>query len=152
MYWNGKDLDVFMAQKEYIDTAIVPLTKLDGSIEGIKQSASATDFLLSLTNFIEQQFKGRIVMLPPMLYTDANNATELLNAIHQELEKAGFKFVFFMTSDHAWTQNKEQKEVIWLPSIPLESMDQKMKNSVLGDQLRQIIPILSQKWAQLEAY
>ncbi|MBQ0139433.1 MAG: YpiF family protein [Kurthia sp.] len=146
MYWNGKDLDIFLQQKEYIDTAIVPLTKLDGSQEGMKQSASATEFLLSLTNFIEQQFKGRIVMLPPMLYSAAMPQQQLIELISEELKKAGFKYIFFLTSDHAWTAYQEQHEIIWLPSIPLESMDQRMKTSVLEDQLRQIIPIFSQKW------
>lgn len=146
MYWNGNDLNVFLNQKEYIDTAIVPLTKLDGSAEGINQSASSTEFLLSLTNFIEQQFKGRIVMMPPTLYTAAMPCEILLENIDQELHKAGFKYIFYITSDHYWTTLQELYNIIWLPSIPLESMDQKLKNSVLSDQLRQIIPIFSQKW------
>lgn len=150
MYWNGKDLNVFMEQKDYIDTAIVPLTKLDGSAEGIRQSASAADFLLSLTNSIEQQFKGRLVILPPMLYTAVMTTEENLKSIHSELEKAGFKYIFFVTSDHAWQVFKEQYSIIWLPSIPLESMDNKMKNSVLSDQIRQIVPVFSQKWAELQ--
>lgn len=146
MYWNGKDLNIFLQQKEYIDTAIVPLTKLDGSSEGIKQSASATEFLLSLTNFIEQQFKGRIVMLPPMLYSAKMPHQQLIESVSEELKAAGFKYIFFLTSDHMWTAYQEQHEIIWLPSIPLESMDQRMKTAVLEDQLRQIIPIFSQKW------
>ena len=146
MFWNGKDLEQFMAHKEFIDTAIVPLPKLDGSMEGIKQSASSSDFLWSLTNFIEQQFKGRVVVTPPVLYTAAMDQQLLLQNIAEQLEIAGFKHTFFVSSDHAFSSFNQQYNVIWLPSIPLESMDQKMKQSVLGDQLRQIIPIFSQKW------
>lgn len=151
MYWNGKDLDVFLQQKEYIDTAIIPLIRLDGSQEAIKQSASASDFVLSLTNAIEQQFKGRLFMIPPLLYTAAMVSEEILENFTAELEKAGFKYILFVTSDHDWQSKKEQNHVIWLPSIPLESMDSKMKNAVLSDQIRQVIPILSQTWSQVEA-
>lgn len=146
MYWNGKDIEIFTAQKEFIDTAIVPLTKLSGALDQIKQSASSAEFLMSLTAFVEQQFKGRIVMLPPLLYTAAMNQADLLGKIHEELQVAGFKYIFFMTTDHSWTSLNDLYDLLWLPSIPLESMDQKMKQAVLGDQLRQIIPILSQKW------
>lgn len=41
----------------------------------------------------------------------------------------------------------EDQNVIWFPSIPLDSMDQKMKISVLEDQLRQLIPLFAKKWA-----
>ena len=41
----------------------------------------------------------------------------------------------------------DEHDVIWTPSVPLDSMDQKMRNSVLEDQLRQLIPIFAKKWA-----
>ena len=47
---------------------------------------------------------------------------------------------------------EEEKNVIWIPSIPLESMDQKMKNSILEDQLRQLIPIFAKRWANSDIY
>lgn len=146
MYWNGKDIELFVTQKEFIDTVIVPLTKLTGAIEQIKQSATAAEFLISLTTFLEQQFKGRVVMMSPMIYTATMNQGEILEKIHEELEIAGFKYIYFMTTDPSWTEKNDQYNILWLPSIPLASMDQKMKQAVLSDQLRQIIPILSQKW------
>ena len=61
MYFNASDVTLFMAQKEFIDTAIVPLVTVDLNPEKMKQSGTEADFLLSLTSFIEQQFKGRII-------------------------------------------------------------------------------------------
>lgn len=60
-----KDVEQFQAQKQFIDTAIVPLVQLDFSDQGMKQSSSASEYLMTLTNFIEQQFKGRLLLLPP---------------------------------------------------------------------------------------
>lgn len=148
MYWTSKDIEEFLKQKEFIDTALVPLVLLEGKNLGIKQSASGAEFLMSLTNFIEQQFKGRIVLTSPITYTKVMSKESLISAIQEELLAAGFKYIFFITSDHDWNQFMINYDIIWLPSIPLSDMDQKVKQSVLSDQLRQVIPMLSQKWSK----
>jgi len=57
--------------------------------------------------------------------------------------------VFFITCDHSWTNIGDIVNIIWLPAIPLESMDASVKKSILEDQLRQVVPMLSTKWAQI---
>lgn len=148
MFWTSKDIEEFTKQKEYIDTAVVPLVMIDGTDLGIKQSVSGAEFLMSLTNFIEQQFKGRIVLSPPITYTKSMSRKELITVIHDELMTAGFKYIFFVTSDHEWNQITPDYDIIWLPSIPLGDMDQKVRQSVLSDQLRQVVPMLSSKWSK----
>ena len=147
MHWNGKDSSVFQAQKEYIDTAVVPLTLIDGSEQGFQFAASAADFTLSLANIIENQFKGRIVLFPSFSYTKNQDKLTLYNQWKEELNKAEFKHVFFITSDKEWSSLGEEKNIFWTPSVPLDSMDQKLRNSVLEDQLRQLIPTFAKKWA-----
>ena len=39
-------------------------------------------------------------------------------------------------------------EVIWLPSIPLESMDPSLRQTIIEDQLRQVLPRFTEKWAE----
>lgn len=149
MYFNANDVTSFMAQKEFIDTAIVPLVAIDLTSEKIKQSGAEADFLLSLTSFVEQQFKGRLLLLPPFSYSTILKNEELPQQLESQLHNAGFKHVFFITCDHFWTNIGDVVNVIWLPAIPLESMDKGVKNSILEDQLRQVIPTLSTKWAQI---
>ncbi|MFJ7734827.1 DUF2487 family protein [Lysinibacillus sp. NPDC097287] len=148
MYFNAKDITDFMAQKDFIDTAIVPLVSVDLTNEKIKQSGAEADFLLSLTAFVEQQFKGRLLVMPPFSYSAVMKDEEMPKVLETQLHNAGFKHVFFITCDHFWTNFGETVNVIWLPAIPLESMDKGVKNSILEDQLRQVIPIFSTKWAQ----
>ncbi|GGA25730.1 DUF2487 family protein [Psychrobacillus lasiicapitis] len=147
MHWNGKDSAVFQAQKEYIDTAVIPLIVIDGSEHGFGFAASAADYTLSLANLIENQFKGRIVLFPSFSYTTGQDKQSLLEIWKEELLKADFKYIFFITSDREWSTMGDEHDVIWTPSVPLDSMDQKMRNSVLEDQLRQLIPIFAKKWA-----
>lgn len=148
MYFNAKDITDFMAQKEFIDTAIVPLVVVDLAGEKMKQSGAEADFLLSLTAFIEQQFKGRLLVMPPFSYSAVMKMEEMPKQLETQLHNAGFKHVFFITCDHFWTNIGETVNVVWLPAIPLESMDKGVKNSILEDQLRQVIPVFSTKWAQ----
>jgi len=149
MYFNANDVTSFMAQKEFIDTAIVPLVSIDLTSEKIKQSGVEADFLLSLTSFVEQQFKGRLLLLPPFSYSTILKNEEMPQQLESQLHNAGFKHVFFITCDHFWTNIGDVVNVIWLPAIPLESMDKGVKNSILEDQLRQVIPTFSTKWAQI---
>lgn len=149
MHWNGKDSVIYQAQKEFIDTAVIPLIQIDGSDEGFQFAASAADFTLSLANVIENQFKGRIVLFPSFSYTKRQDKQSVFEAWQEELNKASFKHIFYVTSDREWSTmgEDEDKNIIWIPSVPLDSMDQKMRNSVLEDQLRQLIPIFAKKWA-----
>ena len=149
MYFNANDVTSFMAQKEFIDTAIVPLVSIDLTSEKMKQSGAEADFLLSLTSFIEQQFKGRLILLPPFSYSASMKNEELPQQLESQLHNAGFKHVFFITCDHFWTNIGDVVNIIWLPAIPLESMDKGVKNTILEDQLRQVIPIFSTKWSQI---
>lgn len=148
MHWNGKDSAVFLAQKEYIDTAVIPLILIDGSEHGFQFAASAADFTLSLANVIENQFKGRIVLFPSFSYTRSQDKQLVMKIWKDEINQVGFKHIFFVTSDRDWSTMGEAENVIWTPSVPLDSMDQKMRNSVLEDQLRQLIPIFATKWAK----
>ncbi|MGE7808706.1 YpiF family protein [Lysinibacillus capsici] len=149
MYFNANDVTSFMAQKDFIDTAVVPLVSIDLSSEKMKQSGAEVDFVMSLTSFIEQQFKGRLLVMPPFSYMTTLKNDDLPQQLEAQLHNAGFKHVFFITCDHNWTKSGEIVNMIWLPAIPLESMDASVKKSILEDQLRQVIPMLSTKWAQI---
>ncbi|MER1985425.1 MAG: DUF2487 family protein [Solibacillus sp.] len=148
MHFNVKDLEQFQAQKQFIDTAIVPLVHIDLTMAGMQQSGSAVDYLLSLTNFIEQQFRGRIVLLPYFSYTTTSRDNEFPSKLEEELLESGFKTIIFISCDHYWQSFKDKLNIIWLPSIPLESMDKTVKQRILEDQLKQVVPVLTNAWNQ----
>ena len=145
--FNVHDMTTFQQQKDFIDTAIVPLVHLDFSVQELLQSSAAANYLLSLTNYIEQQFKGRVVLLPPVCYTVLLRSKELIDNVQLELENAGFKHIFYITSDVSWRKLGEGHTVIWLPAIPLESMDQNIRSSILEEQLKQIVPQMVKEWS-----
>lgn len=148
MYYTPSDVMQFMANKQFIDTAVVPLVSISFEEQKSKHLSSAADFLMALTNFIEQQFKGRLMVLPPFTYFDENEQMINIDLIHAQLQTAGFKHIFFMTSDNLWVKCNNSRDVIWLPAIPLESMDKAVKQRILEDQLNQVIPTFTASWAK----
>ena len=148
MHFTGRDIDHYIQQQEYVDTAVVPLVQLDLSQNGLKQSASASDYLQSLTNLLEKQFKGRILLFPPVAYSKSGDRARLGGELNSELANTGFKHVFYMTTDAEWRTFEELNNVLWLPAIPTENMDQSFKLSVMEDQLRQVLPLFIKEWSK----
>lgn len=148
MNWNAQDMDTYLQQKEYIDTLLVPLLPIETSLENIKSSSSATEFLMYLSTYLETQFKGRMMLMPPFTYTQSTDLKEMANVLAIDFEKLPFKHVFYLTTDRNWNELKLDGELIWLPSIPLESMDKQLKQTIIEDQLRQVLPTLTKKWSE----
>ncbi len=146
MNWNSKDLDTYFQQKEYIDTLLVPLLKIDTTPEQLKASTSSTEFLMHLSNFIETQFKGRMMVMPPFTYTQSTSLNEMGEVLQKDLQQLEFKHIFYLTTDREWTDVETYGEMIWIPSIPLESMDKQLRQTIIEDQLRQVLPTLTKKW------
>ena len=142
MNYNTSDLDVFLQQKEFIDTAVVPLLPIDFSAEKGKQYASAALYITSLVNYVEKQFKGRIFVTPSFSYF--HNIE--LKGIYENLVTAGFKHVLFVTTDQIYAKKTEDYDILWLPAIPLESMDIEVVMRILQDQLQFVIPKLTEVW------
>lgn len=147
MYWNSKDISNFLEQKEFVDTAIIPLLLVDGRATYIKQNTGNADFLMALTASIENSFKGRVVLMPPVSYTIKANRGKIGAEWVDMLNEAGFKHLFFVTCDGLWVKEASDLNVIYIPAIPLEDMDQKLRQSILEDQMRQVIPVFASRWA-----
>lgn len=148
MNWKAQDLDTYMQQKMYIDTLLVPLLQIDTATDRAKNSASSAEFLMHLTNFIEGQFKGRMMVLPPLSYTQSTDYEQFAATINKDFAETEFKHIIYLTTDRNWVDVEMAGEVIWLPSIPLESMEPKLRQSVIEDQLRQVLPTFTKKWSE----
>lgn len=148
MKWTPHDIDTYLQQHMYIDTIIIPLLKVDLSIDSMKNSASAHDFLMHMMTYVETQFKGRLMVAPLFSYTAHTDLHEMAIQIETSLTNAAFKHCFFFTSDPAWNTVEMGGTLIWVPSIPLDHMDSSLKQTILEDQLRQILPILTEKWSR----
>ncbi|WP_180954470.1 YpiF family protein [Bacillus sp. V5-8f] len=150
MKWTPRDLKTFDDAKEYIDTVVVPLIPV--SLQNDRnQSASMYEFIDRLTGSIENQFKGRVMLMPPLSYLASGEIEQKMEAVHswrKELES--FKYIYFITSDNEWKAYEQDFEgtLIWMPSIPLEHLDEGQARSMIVDQARQIFNLFTRKWKE----
>lgn len=150
MKWVAKDIEVYLGAKEYVDTVVLPLLPVSFA-DDIKQTASMTEFITLLSGQLERQFKGRLLMLPGFSYIKTESEEKLLETVNHwgaEFVKQGFKHVFFVTSDSDWKAKEDKLDgsLIWLPFLPLEHMDKNYLNSILEDQVKQMISLFIKKW------
>jgi hypothetical protein len=152
MKWVASDIEMYQKAAEYVDTAIIPLLPVSFD-EDMKQSASMAEFIGILTAQLEKQFKGRIFLMPGLVYVKgAPGSLEMLQDWENTLLDKQFKHVFFVTSDINWRQYENQVSgtVLWLPSLPLEHMQEQQKVSIVEDQVKQLLSIFTEKWKQAE--
>lgn len=154
MKWVSEDIDMYLKSKEYVDTIVLPLYPISFGEEMMK-SADMTEFISLVAVQLERQFKGRIILLPGFTYIKKENVDESFNQLLQwekELLEKDFKHVFYLTSDSDWKLQEESLsgDLIWLPTIPMQSMDQQYRNTILEDQVKQMLKIFIQKWQKIE--
>ncbi|PWW30347.1 uncharacterized protein DUF2487 [Cytobacillus oceanisediminis] len=150
MKWISQDMDMFLKEKQYVDTAVLPLLPVSFG-DDIKQSVAMTEFISLLSVQLERQFRGRLIMLPGYAYLKSASEDKLVSGLgewEEELKSEGFKHIFHLTSDSMWKALEDRLEggLIWLPSLPLEHMDENYKNSILEDQVKQLLTLFVQKW------
>ncbi|MCM3453496.1 YpiF family protein [Heyndrickxia oleronia] len=149
MKWNGKDIDLYLKEKQFIDTAVVPLLPIAIGSE-MKQAASQGEFIELLSLHLERQFKGRLLLFPAFTYLNTledHQQMDMLLNWEVKLKESGFAHIFYITSDISWReQEKTEGKLIWTPSIPLEHMEEQYKHSILEDQVKQLINIIVKQW------
>ncbi|MCQ6273889.1 YpiF family protein [Bacillus sp. V3B] len=150
MKWNTEDIDVYIKAKEYVDTIVLPLYPISLD-DQIKKTAEMTEFITLLSGQLERQFKGRLMMLPGFTYLKSKSEDELYKDLlewEKEFFENDFKHVYYITSDSDWKkiENNLEGSLIWLPTIPLQQMDEHYRNTILEDQVKQLFSLFVQRW------
>ncbi|MEH7276791.1 YpiF family protein [Neobacillus vireti] len=150
MKWVSKDVETYLTAKEYVDTAVIPLISVSFGNE-MKQSASSTEFITLLTNYLERQFTGRLMLFPPFTFLKSDDLEDVFGKLKNweaNIEKNDFKYIFYITSDSDWKkyEKKLTGPLIWLPSLPLEHLNDSQKVSMIESQVKQLLSLFTQKW------
>ncbi|MEW9500202.1 YpiF family protein [Jeotgalibacillus marinus] len=150
MLWNAKEVGMYIQEKAYIDTVIVPLLPISFS-GNTKQEAEQAEFITLLTTLLEKQFKGRMMLIPPFTYMNIEKKEDKVRKLQNwcnELKNQEFEHVVCLTSDPMWKEVEQDfhASLLWMPSIPLEHMDEKYKQKIVDDQVNQLVKIIVQKW------
>ncbi|MFC3882708.1 YpiF family protein [Bacillus songklensis] len=150
MKWITEDVDMFLKERDYVDTVLIPMIPLDFKTN-VKSTAAMGEYIFALTQEMERQFKGRVMLLPSFTYLKGENVQTYKNEIVkwvQHLQEQGFQHIFLMTSDNEWREIELelQSMLLWLPALPLENLDAQYKFKVIQEQVKQLIPLFIDKW------
>ena len=150
MKWMTKDVDMFLKEKDYVDTALIPMIPFNFK-ENTKSTAAMAEYISALTGEMERQFKGRLMLLPPFAYLQSTDIQDYKSEVAKwtsHLSMQGFKHIFLMTSDSEWRKVEEelQSTLLWLPALPLENLDEEYKRQIIQEQVKQLIPLFIEKW------
>jgi hypothetical protein len=150
MKWITEDVDMFLKEKDYVDTALLPIVPFDFKTN-VQSTAAMGEYILVLTQEMERQFKGRLLLLPSFTYLKGKDIQIYKNEIVkwvQHLKEQGFQHIFLMTSDNEWRKVEQdlQNMLLWLPALPLENLDDQYKFKVIQDRVKQLIPLFIEKW------
>ncbi|WP_409301370.1 YpiF family protein [Peribacillus sp. SCS-155] len=150
MRWTPKEIDAFNQAKEYIDTIMIPLIPVSID-QDMKQSASIHNFINILTMSVEQQFRGRILLMPQLSYLSSSPVEDKLGLVRSwKQEASGFKHVLFITSDIEWKRHEGVLggSLLWIPSMPLEHLADDQARTLVNDQVRQLSDVFSKMWSK----
>ncbi|WP_050615419.1 YpiF family protein [Bacillus testis] len=149
MKWTAKDMEMYSNAKEYVDTVILPLVGIDFRR---LQSGSEADYITILAQEIERQFKGRVLLLPAMIYNAGEESAK--KQVQAEewvrlLTEEGFAHVFLLTGDPFWKKEAKEldEQLITLPAVPLETMDESYKRDIIAEQVKKTLNMIIEKWA-----
>ncbi|WP_210365477.1 YpiF family protein [Bacillus sp. REN3] len=152
MKWIAADIEMYEKAAEYVDTAIIPLFPISFD-DDMKGFAGMAEFASLLTTQLEKQFKGRIFLLPGFSYIRDNpNNLHALQGWENSLLDKQFKYIFHITCDSSWKQHEKDLagSLIWIPSLPLEHMQEQQKISIVEDQVKQLLGLFTQKWHEVK--
>lgn len=152
MNWNAKDIQIYLEEKDYIDTVVIPLLPITFGAN-MKHSAEKGEFIQLLSIYFERQFKGRMLVLPPYTYLEGpvGENGELKTWV-EKAKQIGFSHVFLLTSDKYWKESEEDwgGTLFHIPSVPLEHMDDQYKHSIMESQLKLLMDDVIQAWQKGE--
>ncbi|SFP42204.1 YpiF family protein [Salibacterium halotolerans] len=153
MRWSTEDIPSFVKERQYVDTALLPLLPVEFG-DGIRQSAAMTEFITIMTAELERQFRGRILLAPSYTYLAADGAntpqTEELNRWIETMKKEKLKHIILLTADSSWKKIEYELDafLVWMPLVPLENLDAAYKKQVISEQIKQLLPVVMDKWKE----
>jgi hypothetical protein len=109
MKWELTTADQFIEAKEYIDTAIVPLIRIELG-EQFKPSLKNSTWITGVASGIESKLMGRVMLFPVYSYTGLEKEEHLisnLNTYANHLQQHGFENVIFLTHNQIARSVKE---------------------------------------------
>ncbi|WP_226657466.1 YpiF family protein [Pseudalkalibacillus hwajinpoensis] len=150
MKWTEADIALFEKEKEYVDTAVLPLVPISMT-NNMKTTVSMGEYISIISSELERQLKGRLLLLPAFTYLSSEEQAttkDRLKKVEEELMLGGIQHIITLTADVNWKQVEDQvsSALLWMPAIPLEHMDEQYKMETVSAQVKQVLQFVTNTW------
>lgn len=148
MKWELTTADQFIEAKEYIDTAIVPLIKIELG-EQFKPALINSTWLTGVASGVEGQLMGRVMLFPVYSYTGLEKEDHLianLNTYTTHLQQHGFKNVIFLTHIPMGISMKEQLKAEFISVAPEHPESLDISSDEVSKRSQEMVPKIIAFW------
>ncbi|MDK6862696.1 MULTISPECIES: DUF2487 family protein [Nosocomiicoccus] len=142
MLYNYQDLSLIQDEIEFVDTAIIPVIDIDITNRR-QENANNIELMQHVIYLLEKQLKGRLLITP--LFSVINNDVSHVSDYGAQLKEFGFKHVVVLTVN---PRDINDLELIKLNSIPLETMEPDVMQSLVKDEMTNVLKQIIQFWNQ----
>lgn len=154
MKWKKTDLEKYIQEKQYIDTLLIPLLPISFSTDQqLASQAFQNELLTILTNGLEQNLAGRVLLTPTYHYLKLNNKIreDEMNRLNEWIKNAQnepFKHYFLITHDLAWKKEERALDgtLLWIPTVTSGDIQSEEINRFTRDQLEQLVELIRSYW------
>ncbi|MFA1820720.1 YpiF family protein [Virgibacillus oceani] len=152
MKWKKEDLSRYIQAKEYIDTVIIPLIPFQFTDEhNLERNAFQSEVLSILSNEIEKELTGRIILTPNYHYiksSELEQESQILQGWVDEIKKQPFEHFFYLTFDSEWKKNEGKLDgtLLWLPGVKSGNLQSAEMHTMIKDQVEQIGELIRSYW------
>ncbi|WP_181186049.1 DUF2487 family protein [Alkalicoccus urumqiensis] len=152
MKWKEKDAAMYLAEKEYVDTAVIPLMPVTAG-KDMQDVVKSGEFIRYFTEYLERQYAGRVYLFPAFTYIKTKQVPEEQLKHWQELlREEGFNHFLFITSDASWRRTSADSfgELFWIPAFSVENMEVQELAKTMEQQVQQLVPLMMDMWQSEE--
>lgn len=153
MKWTKANIETYIETKEFIDTLLIPLIKLDlKSDQRMKDSALGREYINVLAYELERRLAGRTMLLPDYVYLSNAQYNAEVNRINewiQSFSEQSFKNIFFISLDNEWTKfNQElQGQFLWLSHVPFDNLSEQTAKTFIQTQADKLSETIQSFWS-----
>lgn len=154
MKWSNYGVKQYIAAKEYIDTAVIPLVPIGiDQEENLEKSTLQHETMQFFSSELEKELTGRLIMTPIYTYLmkkDLNMEAERLETWLESLESTGFKHIFLLTFDPLWRKQDKHlpAELIWMPCADGREMSASEFRQSIRSQVRDVMDLMMAAWEE----
>lgn len=152
MRWTKANIETYIETKEYIDTLLIPLVKLDlNNDKQMKESALEREYIDALSYEIERRLAGRLMLLPTYSYVNNAIYTDEMKRLNEWVNsffEQSFDNAFIISLDSEWNKysNELNGQFLWLSHVPFDHIHDDSAKSFIKTQADKLSETIQAFW------